>query len=215
MQKLQTIIEQYGRWRELEIYIERIDAHVEIDFSLALENAKALLETIGKDICKQRSVDLPNTPNMSIVLKKSFIAIGYKGDDLVNQISTSLANIAQQMGNLRNDIGLTAHGKPMDEIRDRNNKVDIFTRGLLIDTTEIVATFLIRGFESSSPLKPTVKAEDDLPEYTHNQDFNDFWDEAFGEFTMGNYSYPPSEILYNVDQQAYVTEHKAFKVEAA
>jgi len=31
-----------------------------------------------------------------------------------------------------------------------------------------------------------------------------------GEFEMGEYSYSASEILYNVDYQAYETEQKAF-----
>ncbi len=43
-----------------------------------------------------------------------------------------------------------------------------------------------------------------------NQDFNDFWDDTYGEFGMGEYSYPASEILYNVDYPAYITEQKAF-----
>ena len=30
------------------------------------------------------------------------------------------------------------------------------------------------------------------------------------EFAMGDYSYPASEILFNVDKQAYVTEYKTF-----
>ncbi|OGB70358.1 MAG: hypothetical protein A2496_23160 [Burkholderiales bacterium RIFOXYC12_FULL_60_6] len=51
---------------------------------------------------------------------------------------------------------------------------------------------------------------DGIPEYDDNEDFNDFWDENFGEFAMGSYSYPASEILYNVDSQAYQTEYKIF-----
>ena len=35
-------------------------------------------------------------------------------------------------------------------------------------------------------------------------------DDAFGEFIMGDYSCTASEILFNVDYQAYVTEQKAF-----
>ena len=30
------------------------------------------------------------------------------------------------------------------------------------------------------------------------------------DFAMGDYSYPASEILFNVDKQAYVTEYKTF-----
>ena len=30
------------------------------------------------------------------------------------------------------------------------------------------------------------------------------------EFAISDYSYPASEILFNVDKQAYVNEYKAF-----
>jgi hypothetical protein len=42
------------------------------------------------------------------------------------------------------------------------------------------------------------------------EDFNESWDDSFGEFVMGDYSYPASEILFNVDKQAYVNEYKSF-----
>jgi uncharacterized OsmC-like protein len=51
MDKLKAVIKEYGRWSELETYIDRIETHIEIDFSHSLENAKALLETVGKEIC--------------------------------------------------------------------------------------------------------------------------------------------------------------------
>ena len=46
--------------------------------------------------------------------------------------------------------------------------------------------------------------------YTDNEPFNDFWDDLHGEFEMGGYSFPASEILFNVDNKAYETEQKAF-----
>lgn len=46
--------------------------------------------------------------------------------------------------------------------------------------------------------------------FSEQEDFNNYWDDSYGEFSMGDYSYPASEILYNVDYPAYVTEHKAY-----
>ncbi len=43
MDKLKIVIKEYGRWSELSTYVERIETHIEIDFSHSLENAKALL----------------------------------------------------------------------------------------------------------------------------------------------------------------------------
>jgi len=142
-------------------------------------------------------------------LKKAFIAIGYTNSSLVTQISTALANIGQQMGNLRNDIGTTSHGKSLEELRERNKKVDELTKEFLIDTTVIVASFSIRTFENENPRTKIETGESKLL-YTDNEAFNEFWDDLYGEFKMGDYSFPASEILFNVDYKAYVTEHKAF-----
>lgn len=213
MQKLKAIIEQHGRWEGLSVFVERIETHVEADFSIALENSKTLLETISHEICISQKIEIPASATTNDILKKAFIAIGCRGDDLVSQISRSLANIGQQMGNLRNDIGSTAHGMPLDKLRERNNKVDIFTRELLVDTTEMIASFLIRAYEALHP-SPVHKPEPEQPSYESCRDFNDYWDESFGDFEMGTYSYPASEILYNLDPSAYGTEYRNFKSEA-
>ena len=109
MERLKKVIEQYGRWSELTIYTDRIEAHASTGFSHAIENAKALLETIGKEICKSKGVELGETASINAVMKKAFTVIGYSSNALVTQISTALANVGQQMGNLRNEIGTTSH----------------------------------------------------------------------------------------------------------
>lgn len=58
MDKLKKVIEQHGRWTTLTIYTDRIETYLDADFSQALENAKALLETICKEICKITAVRL-------------------------------------------------------------------------------------------------------------------------------------------------------------
>lgn len=216
MEKLRATIEQYGRWKELGLYIDRMEGHLESDFSISVENAKALLESIGKEICRAKGAALPAAPSINAVLKKAFIALGYSNEDLVNKVSGSLANIGQEVGNLRNEISPTSHGKVLDELRDKNNKVDVLTREFLIDSTLVVAIFLIRAFEERKDA--VVLAADNnaadvaLLKYDESEDFNAFWDDAYGEFGMGDYSYAASEILFNVDYMAYEAECKAFKV---
>jgi hypothetical protein len=48
------------------------------------------------------------------------------------------------------------------------------------------------------------------PSYEGNEAFNDFWDESFGEFTMGDYAYTASEILFALDKQAYAAECQTY-----
>lgn len=209
MERLKKVIEQYGRWSELSIYTDRIEAHMATDFSHSIENAKALLETIGKEICDAKQIELSKTSSINAVLKSAFSAIGYSGGDMVTQISTSLANIGQNIGNLRNDISPTSHGKSLLELKDRNNKVDALTREFLIDSTVVVAIFLIRAFENENPrVKPT--AVETKPLYPEFEAFNEFWDDIYGEFEMGSYSFPASEILFYVDNKAYMTEQQVY-----
>ena len=109
MDKLKNTIEQYGRWAELSIYIGRIETHIESDFSHSLENAKALLETIGKEICQSKGIQLSETSSINGVLKNAFSSLGYTNSNLVNQIASALATIGQQVGELRNEIGISSH----------------------------------------------------------------------------------------------------------
>jgi len=148
------------------------------------------------------------------VLKNAFSSLGLSNSSLENQVSSALATIGQQIGELRNEIGLSSHGKTLDEVRERNNKVDILTREFLIDTVELVSIFLIRNFETKHNRSPHEKLADTL-DYLDADDFNEFWDDSYGDFYMGDYSYSASEILFNVDKQAYVTEYQGFIEENA
>lgn len=216
MEKLRSTLEKYSHWQGLGMYVDRMEAHLESDFSLSVENAKALLEAIGKEICSAKGTDLPSTPSINAVLKKAFSSLGYSNEELVNKVSGSLANIGQEIGNLRNEISPTSHGKSLDELRDRNNKVDALTREFLIDSTLVVAVFLIRAFEERKDavvLSEVETTKDELLNYDELDYFNSLWDESYGEFHMGEYSYLASEILFNVDYKAYESEHAAVMAE--
>ena len=208
MQKLKRVIKQYGRWADLSTYIDRIEAHIDSDFSHALENAKAMLESIGKEICKSKNVEVEATASIQLVIKKAFTAIGYSNNNLATQISSALATIGQKMGELRNEIGSTSHGMPLEELKERNNKIDSLTREFLIDSTVIVACFLIRNFENENPRMPVIRKTE--LRFFEQEDFNDFLDDTYGEFSIGEYSYPASEILYNVDYTAYITAYELY-----
>ncbi len=215
MEKLRATLLQYSRWQPMGMYIDRIEGHLEVDFSVSVENAKALLESIAKQIChaKGKAAELGGAPSINAVLKKAFVALGYASDELVTQVSSSLATIGQYVGNLRNEISPTSHGKSLVELGERNNKVDLLTREFLIDSTLVVAVFLIRSFEERQGDVAGSAAEtaDTTSDYEDNDSFNDYWDETFGEFVMGQYSYPASEVLFRVDLQAYEAEYKDFK----
>ena len=206
MDKLKDKISQYGRWAIINEYIIRIETHLDSDFSISLENAKALLETIGKEICISRGKILAQDSSVNGVLKNAFSVLGYTKSNMVVQISSALATIGQQIGELRNDIGTSSHGKTLEELKNRNETINELTKFFLINSIELVACFLISLFEGEhiemSPSKDVA--------YNECEDFNEYWDERYGEFVMGNYSYTASEILYNNDPSAYESEYNSY-----
>lgn len=152
---------------------------------------------------------LISNESINKLVKISFEAIGFEKRDPINTIAASLSAIAQQIGNLRTSIGSTSHGKSLDELERRNQNMDFLTNEFLISSIEIVSCFLIRNFENENPRKPAESIDETL-DYYEAEEFNEFWDNLFGEFEMGNYSYPASEILFYVDNQAYKNEYNAF-----
>lgn len=208
MDKLKRVIEQYSRWSALAVYTHRIESSVDTDFSHALENVKALLETISKEICKEKNITIETSASFQAIIKKAFVGMGFNQSTHITQIANALQTICQQVGELRNEIGVTSHGRSLEELRARNQNMDELTKEFLIDSTIIVACFLIRTFEDKNPLvRPKVETQMILSE---QEDFNNFWDDAYGDFQMGGYSFAASEILFKLDYRAYETEHKAF-----
>jgi len=185
MEKLREVIKQYGRWAILKDYADRIEASIQTDFSLAFENAKALVETICKEICHSKGMEYESDEKTNRLLKKGFMAIGYPTSNPITQISSALATIGQKIGDIRNEIGATSHGKTLEELKERNNKIDDLSREFLIESIEIKSIFLIKRFECENP-RIGPSHEETL--YTDNPDFKDFWDDAYGEFQMGDYS---------------------------
>ncbi len=108
-------------------------------------------------------------------------------------------------GQESNEISPTSHGRPLAELEARNNQVDLLTREFLMDSTVVVAVFLIRAFEERQALSvvpPAANSGEDGPEapsYEDNEAFNDYWDESFGEFTMGDYAYAFYTAVANND----------------
>lgn len=191
------------------MYIDRIVGFRETDFSVCVENAKALLETIAKEICQQRGQQLEDTESVGKLLGLSFGCLGYAKTDTIRQVGTAISNIAAQMGNFRNEIGYTAHGRTLAELSKRDHSIAGLSGDFLINAVELVSCFLIEAFETDNPIVvPDVSID-----LNDNEDFNEYWDSLYGEFRMTeDYAYPASEILFNVDIEAYKTQLNAFKL---
>ena len=94
MEKLRATLLQYNHWQPMTVYIDRIEGHLEVDFSVSVENAKALLESIAKQICyaKGKAAELGGAPSINAVLKKAFVALGYASSSLATMDGRSAAD---------------------------------------------------------------------------------------------------------------------------
>jgi hypothetical protein len=207
MDRLRSLLDRHSRWQPLCEYVDRIDGYRTTDFSISVENSKSLLESIAKEICHQKKHPLNGTENVSRLLSFAFASLGYPESDTIRQIGRSIANVAQQIGNFRNAIGTTAHGKTLDELENRKKSVESLTDDFLLNATELVCCFLIDAFETDNPLH----VPEPVLEYEENADFNEFWDDQYGDFAMGNYSFPASDILHKLDYLAYSSELNAYR----
>ena len=208
MERLKTILKKHGNWEPYNEYIVRIEGYATTDFTLCIENSKALLEGISKEVCAKKGIELEKNSKMSGLLKTAFRALGYSSTSTILQIGTAIANVGQQMGNFRNEIGTTAHGKTVEELQKRQDSIHDLTGNFLIEATSIVCCFLIEAFETDQPIKVV---EDEI-DYDENENFNDYWDEQYGEFEMGAFLFFASEVLFSNDPKAYKNELEAFKM---
>lgn len=172
MDKLKVIIEQYSRWKPLESFVSRIEAYRSSDYVICVENSKSLLESIGKDICQEKGVEINAGPSVNGIIKLAFKALGYSSTDHCRQISGALVTIAQYIGELRNEIGITSHGRPLYELADQKVLIDDMTKEFLLGATELVSCLLINLSEKESvnPVKESIVS------YEESEAFNQYWD---------------------------------------
>jgi len=174
-----------------------------------VEISKSLLEGIAKKICEERGQSFERDDNVGKLVKLAFGCIGYdKAHAEIQKIGTAIVTIGHNMGTLRNAIGPTAHGVTPEEIEARKSSIKKSSSDFLLASTEMVCCFLIQAFETEFPRKVEGGQLSVLEEY---EDFNEFWDEQYGEFIMGDYAFLASEVLYQMDPVAYKTELTAYK----
>jgi hypothetical protein len=209
MDRTKTALERYPRWQPLNHYIERIELTIETDFPACVGNAKCLLEAVGKEICDWQDIDLGKSPKLNGVIKSAFKVLGLPGDDHLVQISTSLASIAQRIGQIRNNIDTSSHGKPLSELeRAKEESLHIYTAEFLLGSADLVSSFLIETFERYRLEKATEEGPEMI--YSDEDPFHISFDEEHGEVQFSDYAYQPSEVLFYVDRQAYKSERGTY-----
>lgn len=197
MEKLRTILKEYGKWESLEEYCRRIEGYLEDDFIIAVENSKSLIESICKTILEEHNVTYSRTEKLNKLFSNTLKTINIFGKEQISKFGSGLITAIQNLGELRNKIGDTAHGKSIYE--NKKNKIGMISTNFLINSIEVIACFLIEYNEQEYPDK---KEKEEL-NYENFMDFNNYFDNINGNIEFSIYSYPASEVLFYVDSTAY------------
>lgn len=200
MDILKEICSSYGKWNPLEEYILRIETYRQTNGPVVLENCKALVETICKTILVDLGEPLINNEKTHILISKAcnkMRCLPNTGD-----LARSFITVAQKLGEFRNNFAVIAHGVTVYQIEERRNKITRAATDFMISTVEQLAVFLITVYHEEYPIltQRAVRYED-------NSEFNEKYDEEIESIQIGGYGpYSPSEVLFNIDIDAYKTE---------
>jgi len=204
MDRLKELIQEQSRWKDLEIYPTRIEAFLDNDFISAIENGKALIETICKTILDEQKEIYNKNETINKLVSKTLITLGIFAKGQISKFGSGIVTALQNLGELRNKIGDTSHGKSLYEIR--KNKIEALSAGFLINSVELIACFLIEYYEFEFPTQKEKKER----KYDDFQTFNEYLDEAYGNIQVADYSYLTSEVLFVVDETAYEFEFQKY-----
>ncbi len=200
MEILKEICNSFAKWKPLEETILRIETYRNSDGALVLESCKSLIETICKTILE----DLKEIPSATETLQSLVSKTCDKMGCLANttDLVRSFVTVANRLGEFRNKFAAVSHGASVYQLEERQNKITKASTDFMISTIEQLAVFLITVYHEEYPSQKQEKIR-----HEDNPDFNQQFDEEIEPIQVGVYGpYSPSEVLFNIDVDAYKTE---------
>jgi len=219
MDRLKEIVNNYSRWIDLSTHITRIEFQINGDLTSAIGSTKSLLESICKTILDHEQAGYDKNDNVNKLVKKTIQTLRIENPDKISLFGNSLVTSIQNLGELRNRIDESSHGK---SLLDKNKKFDSITASFLINSAETIACFLIEFYEIEHPRK-TEKDEFSIEElkniydykskdpYDDIKDFHVYLDNEHGFAEIANIPYATSEALFAVDITAYKDEYRKYR----
>jgi len=219
MEKLKEIVNNYSRWIDLSTHINRIEFQINSDLTSAIGSTKSLLESICKTILDHEGREYDKNDNVNKLIKKTIQTLRIENPDQISLFGNSLVTSIQNLGELRNRIDESSHGK---SLLDKNKKIDSITASFLINSAETIACFLIEFYEIEHPRKIekdefSVEALKNIYDYKGKdpyddiRDFHVYLDNEYGFTEIANIPYATSEALFAVDITAYKDEYRKYR----
>ena len=193
--------------RAIEDAIDRVP-----DFAFDL--AKTLVESVCKTILED--IGRPADPNWDAprIMKEtttflSMLPPGHpnaaKARDSITKTLNGLHTTLQGLCELRNDYGLSSHGRDAFSAR-----LDLRHATLAAHAADTIVSFLYRTHRDALRQTPGVRIR-----YEDHVNFNEAFDLENETIRLGNLEFLPSRVLFHVDREAYraaLNEHFAERV---
>lgn len=182
--------------------IHGIESNLQSDPGVVFDHAKALIETTCKTLLKERGYQSNDDWKVQQLAKFTLKAVvqvpsGHPDPEAAKaRLETtlqSLIGIVQGVGELRNLDGEIGHGKEADRVVLTTCHAEFAARA-----ADAVVKFL-----TESHLCMFEFAAADQLTYSANPDFNEYIDDAHLPVQIFLGQYKPSDILFQVDRQAY------------
>ena len=182
--------------------IETLERSVTEAPGLAFDLSKSLIESVCKTILADRGHPVTGTSDLPKLIREVCEVVRLVPLRELNQASQrdslrkttqGLITTIQGLCELRRTEGIASHGKdaysePLESIQAR------FVAG----AADAVVNLLFKAHKSYASENPSRRLQ-----YEDSVDFNQYVDENNDPVKIFSLTYPPSEVLFNIDQQAY------------
>jgi len=192
-----------GGMIHIEKQVEALELAVNQNTGLAFDLAKTLVESTCKTIIKERGQSFENDDDLPKLFKTvsncvPFLppALSSEGEarKSLQQTLSGLNTALQGVCELRNAFGFASHGS--DGPRPMMEGIQAI---LVAQAADAIIGFLYRVHRQDLSRPKTVQIN-----YNDNIDFNEWIDEQSDPITILSLPpYRPSEVLFNIDQEAY------------
>lgn len=201
MNELKKICSNYSKWKPLEDYILRIESYKNNDGVLVLENCKALIESVCKTILHDLGETLSNNENIQKLVSMTCNKLSCLKN--AEDLARSFVTVANNLGTFRNSYSSVGHGQSVYKLEEDKNVISLASTHFMLSTIEQLSVYIITVYQDEFPQLERNK----IIRYEDHQEFNKNFDEQFEPIAVGVYGpYSPSEVLFNIDHDAYRTE---------
>lgn len=202
MRGCRSVLVTAGAAIHMQQQIETIEVALSNNPSLVFDLAKALVETTCKTILNDRKLSYSNDSDVQQLFKLTIENLQLLPSDQsgarntrqgLEKAARGLLQAVQGLTELRNEQGMASHGKdayarPLETIHAL----------LVAQAADTIIHFLYSVHRNYHRDLTTARLT-----YTQHPNFNDYVDDLHGVIQIFDGEYRPSEVLFEMDEQAY------------